>query len=121
MAQRSMLRANRFAQRDQHGMTRLLAMSPTVPQILFPGAQQLKRARAVRNFIAKIVRPAAVRVDVVEMLMQIARKKPGDDAEIFVVVRGKPARVALGFLRAAAFGRQVAGNFEFGSGQHRIG
>ena len=52
------------------------------------------------------------------MLVQLAGKEPGDDSEILVVVRGEPARVALGLFGAAAFGRQVARDFEFGSGQH---
>ena len=115
-AKGSLLGTNRFAQCDQHRMTWLLAMTPTVTKILFPRAQQFEGPSAVRNFVSKIVGPAAIRVDIVEMLMQLAGKKPRDDAEILVVVRGKPARIALRFVRTAALRRQVARNFEFGSG-----
>ena len=102
-------------------MTRFLAVAPAVAQVLLPGGQQFERTGAIRNFVSEIVRPAAVGVDVVEMLVQFARKEPGHDAKILVVVRGEPARVALRFVRAAAFGRQVAGDFEFWSGQHQTG
>ncbi len=74
------------------GPTRSAAPSP------FPGSEISS---------PRIVGPAAVRVEIVKMLMQTARQKPGDYVEIFVVMRGEPAGVALGFpqyrsIRAAA-------------------
>jgi hypothetical protein len=52
------------------------------------------------------------------MLVQFSREEPGDNVEIFVVVRGEPARVRLrGFRRAAGCG-DVGGEFEFNGTQH---
>jgi hypothetical protein len=45
--------------------------------------------------------------------MQSPREKPGDHIEILVVMRRKPARVALRFGGAAAFGGKIARDFEF--------
>ena len=56
----------------------------------------------VGNFVAEIVGPAAIRVDVVKMLMKFLREQPGDDVEIFVVMRGQPARVMLRLFGRAA-------------------
>src|SRR5580658_4273448 len=86
--QRSMLGANRFAQRDHDRMARLLAVTPAVAQIFFPGVQQLEGPSTIRDFVAEIVRPAAICIDVVEMLVQMPRKEPGDHSEILVMVRG---------------------------------
>ena len=47
------------------------------------------------------------------MLVQPPRKQPGNHVEIFVVVRGEPARVALGLRNRATGRRRVPGNFEF--------
>src|ERR1700733_3525436 len=55
------------------------------------------------------------------MLMQAAREEPGDDAEILVVMRREPPRVALGFLDCASLRREVARDFKFGCGQHGAG
>jgi len=116
--ERRVLFANRLAQGNENRMQRLFAMAPAVAQILFPGAEQLKRTRRIVDFVADIVRPAAVGVDVVEVLVQLARQQPRNDTEILVVVRGQPARVALRFFDAAAQRRQVTGDFEFGRRQH---
>ena len=67
------------------------------PQLIFPGIQQHERPRGSRNFVAQIVRPAAVRIHIIKMLVQVLRQKPRHHIEIFVVMRRQPARVALGF------------------------
>jgi hypothetical protein len=64
----------------------------------------LDSARGFGNFIAKIVGPAAISIQVVEMLVELGGKKPGSYIEIFVVVGGEPASVFLSFLNGAAGG-----------------
>ena len=75
-------------ERDQHRMRWPAAIGIDQPQFVFPGVEQLQCARGVRDFIAQIVRPAAIRVYIVKMLMQAPRQQPGNHVEIFVVVRG---------------------------------
>jgi len=47
----------------------------------------------IGNFVAKIIGPAAVGVDIVKMLVQRFGDSPRYNIEIFVVMRGQPARV----------------------------
>ena len=116
--QRRVLLTDGLAQGNKNRVQRLLAVAPAVPQVFFPRAEKLERTRGILDFVADVVRPAAVGVDIVKMLMQAAREEPGNDAKIFVVMCGEPARVALGFGDAATQRRQAAGNFEFGRRQH---
>jgi hypothetical protein len=85
-------------------------------QLVFPRIEQFKSTLAVGNFIAQVVRPSAVGVEIVKMLVQSLREQPRDHVEILVVMRGEPARVALGFGGAAAFGGKMARDFEFWCG-----
>src|SRR5216683_40480 len=55
------------------------------------------------------------------MLVQPARKQPGNDIEILVVMRGEPAGVALGFRDRASGWRQATSNFEFSGYLHGTG
>ena len=48
------------------------------------------------------------------MLVQVLRQQPRDHVEILVVMRGQPARVALGFGSAAAFRGEIARDFSSG-------
>src|SRR5579871_501438 len=52
------------------------------------------------------------------MLVQAARQEPGDDIEIFIVMRGEAARVALGFRDRASRRGQPPADFEFGGYLH---
>ena len=82
-------------------------------------SSSIERSRRIGDFVAQIVRPAAIRVHVVKMLVQVPRQQPRNHIEIFVVVRRKPARVALGFFDGAQpSARKVARNFKFRCGQH---
>ena len=65
----------------------------------------------VAYLVAQVVRPAAVGVEIVEMLVQPLRKQPRDHVEILVVMRRQPARVALGFFDAASSRREMARDF----------
>src|SRR5258708_7445662 len=55
------------------------------------------------------------------MLVQPARKQPGNDVEILVVMRGEPAGVALGIRDRASGRRQPTPNFEFSGYLHDAG
>ena len=100
-------------QRDKYGMRR--AGPRSTREFLLPLVQQLERAGGIGNFVAQIVGPAAVGVDIVEMLVQARGQQPGDHVEIFVVMRGQPARVALRLPPAEQpDGGSVARDFEFG-------
>ena len=85
----------------------------TEPQLVFPRVEQFKSVLAVRDLVAQIVRPAAVGVEIIEMLVQPLREQPRDHVEVLVVMRREPARIALGFGGAAAFGGKMARDFEF--------
>ena len=84
-----------------------------IAQLGLPPVQQLERAGGAGDFVAQVVGPTAVGIDIVEMLMQAARQQPGNDIEVFVVVRGQPAGVVLRLRGRAASGRQMAADFEF--------
>src|SRR5690348_1580180 len=85
---------------------------------LVPGIEKLGGAPGVGDFVAKIVGPAAVSIDIVEMPVKARRKQPGNDAKIFVMMRGEPARVALRFGQRTAFGREGSRDFQFLLSQH---
>src|SRR6266566_1193699 len=67
----------------------------------------------VCHFVAKVVRPAAVGVHVIEVAAQAPRQHPGYDMEIFVMVRRQPMRVMLRLCHRAAQRRQRRGNLDF--------
>ena len=64
-----------------------------------PPLQQAQAFAAIADLVAQIVGPAAVRVDVVEILVQALGQQEADDVEILVVMGGQPAGVGerLGF------------------------
>ncbi len=64
----------------------------TCIQLALPPIEQFQRAGRVANFVTKIIRPAAIRVDIVEILVQRFGEKPGYDVEVFVVMRCQPPR-----------------------------
>ena len=49
----------------------------------------------IADLVAKIVSPAAERIDVVEVLVQPLWEQEADDVEVLVVVGRQPARVLL--------------------------
>jgi hypothetical protein len=91
-------------------------------EFLLPPIEEFEGAIRVGDFIAEIIGPAAIGVDVVEMLVEFFGKEPGDNVEIFVVMGGKPARVFLRGFNGAAWGRNAGSEFEFVGIEHfRIG
>jgi len=52
--------------------------------------EQIQGTRCIGNFVSEIISPAAVGVDVVEMLVQRFGEEPRYDVEIFVVMRRQP-------------------------------
>jgi hypothetical protein len=93
----------------------------TFAKFVVPGIEQLDRPRGIGNFISQIVGRAAIGVHIIEMLLQAFGEQPRNDSEIFVVMRGKPARISLGFLHGATGRRRVAGDFEFSRILHGSG
>ena len=58
-----------------------------IVELALPPIEQFEGALFLRDFVAEVISPAAVGVDIVEMLVQVFRKQLGDDVEIFVVMR----------------------------------
>src|SRR5579859_1887293 len=105
-----------FAQSDEDGMRR--AARVTGIKFALPPIKEFEGALFLRNLVAEIVGPAAIGIKIVEMLVQILREQPGDDIEIFVMVRSEPARVLLRRCRGAPIRGSALGNFEFTWAQH---
>src|SRR5260370_7141755 len=80
--------------------------------------EQFECAVGIGNFVAKIIGPAAVGVDIVKMLVQRFGEQPRYNIEIFVVMRGQPARVFLRFFRRAAGLGRMPRVVEFAGTQH---
>ena len=70
-------------------------------QFAAPPGEQAQALLRIADLVAQIVRPAAERIDVVEILMQALGQQEADDVEILVVMRGQPARVGQRFFAAA--------------------
>src|SRR5260370_12012750 len=94
-------------------MSTPIAAGPTISVTKF------RTRSAPSNFVTEIVGPAAIGVDIVKMLVQLFREKPGNYIKVFVMVRGEAARVGLRNLGRAARRRRVGGDFEFVGTQHR--
>ena len=87
---------------------------------MLPPVQEFEGACCSGDFVTEVVGPAAICVDVVEMLMQFFREQPGNYVEIFVMMGCEPARVVLRGFRRAARRRRVRGDFEFVRTQHLL-
>src|SRR6185437_13902113 len=72
--------------------TRIHANDFTTPPIEQPQAFD-----AIADFVGEIIRPSAIGIDVIEILMEFFREQETDDVKIFVVMRGQPARVFFRF------------------------
>src|SRR2546427_13011585 len=90
-------------------------------QLALPPMEQIQSARRFGNFIAKIIGPTAVGVEAEEMLVQRFGKEPRYDIEIFVVIRGQPARVFLRFFRRATALRRMPRDVNLSEAQHETG
>src|SRR5262249_52948616 len=65
----------------------------TAEQFVTPPLQQLKRVRPAARFVAEIIRPAAVRVNRMEMWQEPPRQKQRGDGEILVVRMGEAGTI----------------------------
>src|SRR6185437_10374789 len=75
--------ARRFLQCYKHRMTRVAGI--TAIKLTLPLTEQFERSRRIAHFIPKVVRNAAVGVDIAKVLAKTFRQKPGGHGEIFVV------------------------------------
>jgi hypothetical protein len=98
--------------RDEHGMRGRAGIAAI--QLVLPGGEKNEGTGRIAGFIADIVSPAAIGVDACEMRTKVGRKKPSDDVEILVVIRGEPANVIKGLGFRASWGRQRTGDLEAG-------
>src|SRR5580704_5877184 len=89
-----------------------------IVEFALPPIKQFQGALFLWDFVAEIVGPAAISVDIVEMLVKIFREQPRDYIEIFVVMRGEPARVLFRRGHGAVVRRSLLGNFELTRAQH---
>src|ERR1700722_7534597 len=82
-----------------------------IVEFALPPIKQFEGSLFFRDFVTEIVGPAAIGVDIIEMLVKIFREQPRDYVEILVVMRGEPARVLLGGGYGAVVRRTMIGNF----------
>src|SRR5213082_2841407 len=85
-------------------------------EFTLPPIEKLKSAHRIGDLVAEIVGPAAVRVDIVKMLVQGLGKEPGDYVEVLVMMRELqrsllapsqgPAPAFLQCLRVLPLGRR---------------
>ena len=85
---------NGWLERDEDRVT--LFSGITVEQFRSPPVQQFQRPGRVAHFVAQVVRPAAVCIDVVKMLVQIFWQQPRDKGKILVMRRGERFAIGLG-------------------------
>src|SRR2546430_12914478 len=83
-----------------------------------PPGEKFKGAHRVWNFVAEVVRPTAVGVDIVKMLVKFLRQQPRNDIEILVVMRGEPFGEPLRGFRRTRRGRGVLCDFALSWTQH---
>jgi len=73
-------------------------------EFVVPPVEKFKGPCGVWNFVAEVVGPTAVGVDIVKMLVKFLRQQPRNDVEIFVMMRGEPFGELLGSLRRTPAG-----------------
>ena len=93
-----------YGRRESHedGMRRPARVAPI--EFLLPAVQQLERAQGAGYFVAQVIGPTAVGINVIEMPAQAARQEPSGYVEVFIMVRRKPAGVGLGLAHGACHG-----------------
>ena len=79
-----------------------------------PPREQAQAFRPVSDFVAKVVRPAAVGIHVEEILVQPLGKQKARHVKVFVVMGGQPARVSLRFAGGIYFAERFRGADELG-------
>ena len=86
----------RSMQRDEDGMVRR-RLSYMRSRSVLPPCKQAQAFRRIADLVAEIIRPAAERIDVVEVLMQIFGQQEADDMKVFVMMGREPACVGFRF------------------------
>src|SRR5215467_202075 len=81
-----------FGERNEDGMTGSTVVACN--QFPFPLIEQPQRERRISDFVTQVVRDAAVRVDVREMLTQALGQEPGDYREILIMSGGQPLAIS---------------------------
>src|SRR5690348_13539819 len=66
-----------------------------VVQLRFPPVEQFQTVRGIMRLVSQIICPAAIGVDVAEMLPQSLGQEPAGDRKVLVVLRGEPAAISF--------------------------
>src|SRR5882724_11910464 len=64
-----------------------------------PPIEKLQRLAVCAWLIGQVVRPAAIRIDIAQMLIKAPRKEAADDGEVLVVRLSEPPAVRPGIIR----------------------
>ena len=81
------------------GSVQKMVNSPVPPaRALLPPGEPAEAPLRVADLVAQVVGPAAEGVDIVKVLMQIARQQPAGEVKILVVSFRQPARIAAGLI-----------------------
>ena len=112
--------ADRLGQGDEHRMARLALVA--FAKLTLPPVQQGQALPGIAGLVGQVVGPAAVGVDVVEVLPQLAGEQQAGDGEVLVMPLGQPPAIAPGLAERRAFGRaglrpktlQIGGKRDFG-------
>jgi hypothetical protein len=110
--------ANRLAQGDEHGVTRVAGIARL--KLLFPPVKQFETVLRLACFVRQIVRPAAPGINVAEMLPQSSRQQPTGDREVFVMPPRQLAAIgfSLGLWNGRIAARAVTAKFKRRRGRH---
>ena len=85
--------ANSSGQGYEDRMSRVACV--TRVQFALPLVEQFERSGWIADLIAKIIRDAAIRIHIAEMLAESSRQKPGGNREIFVMRARQAAAIGL--------------------------
>src|SRR5688500_15633802 len=94
-----------FGEGDEYGMLGLAGIKGI--QLGLPPVEQRGGLVARYRLIREVIGPAAVGVNIAQVLMEAAREEPARDGEVFVVGRGQAAAVGARVGRADKTGRRT--------------
>jgi hypothetical protein len=97
--------ADGFSEGNEDGVTSLAAIAGV--EFGSPKVEEGEGGFGVADFVAEVVRDAAISVDGVEVGAKALRKKPGSYVEIFVMGFGEVAAPGAGFLKGRRYRRDA--------------
>ena len=97
--------ANRVRQGNEHGVRDFAAIGCI--QLLLPPGQQSQGLGARTALVGQIVGPAAICIDIAQMLVEMPREQSADDCEILIVAPREAAAILAGIGERNWGGRRV--------------